>query len=125
MLIRLAVLQKFKCSTDSALTDIAQAWGLVSPSASAQYSGIAAHMRFATRSRRPVDASDKNYVCDFDGCGKSFYQKQTMRRHQREKHKEWLEQQDQVRSAQKQDMFLGSEFGNGVRVFSGESIMLE
>ena len=111
------MLQKF---SDSSLTDIAQAWGLVS-AADAQYANMAAHMRFATRSRRPVDAADKNYVCDFDGCSKSFYQKQTMRRHQREKHKVWLEQQDHVRSVHKPDNYLD----NGVRLIGVESITQE
>ena len=47
-----------------------------------------------TRPRRPVDAADKQYICSFKGCGKTFYQKQTMRRHQREKHKDWLDKED-------------------------------
>jgi hypothetical protein len=53
--------------------------------------GLPLH-QIGTRPRRPVDAADKQHVCEFDGCGKTFYQKQTMRRHQREKHREWYDE---------------------------------
>ena len=39
-----------------------------------------------TTKRRPVASSEKTHVCDIQGCGKAFYQRCTLLRHQTLKH---------------------------------------
>jgi len=38
------------------------------------------------RPYRPRYAPDKPYICDISGCGKSYYRRTHLQRHQKEKH---------------------------------------
>ena len=118
--------------SNSALADIAQAWGIMSPvkgpppfcgsipgsSPGTILTPAGLIPMCGTRPRRPVDAVNKSYVCDYPECCRSFYQKQTMRRHQRDKHREWLEEQDKQKSDERSQFWRYSEMGD-----SGDDII--
>jgi len=45
----------------------------------------------ATHNRRNRNATNKDYVCDYGDCGKTFYQKRNLVRHQRITHNSAME----------------------------------
>ena len=52
-------------------------WSWIYPSVS---------LSFQYRIYRSRSASNKGYMCDYDGCNRTFYQRSTLYRHQRQKH---------------------------------------
>jgi hypothetical protein len=42
--------------------------------------------QYASYRRRPVASVNKNYACNFDGCGRMYYERKNLLKHQRLKH---------------------------------------